>query len=944
MTKNSFHLFASLLLIFSINLNAQDMGGNPTGLNWQILGSPSVRVIYPKGMEIQAQRIAGLINYLDSNTRQSIGPKKHRLDLVLQNQTVNPNGYVGLAPFRSEFYATPPASNNLLGSMNWLDALTIHEYRHALQFMNSLQGFTKAFYYLQGERIWTILNAISIPNWYFEGDAVIMETALSSCGRGRASFFTMEQRALAYENKNYSYLQNRNGSYKKMIPDHYRLGYMMLTKIRNEKGNNITSKILRDASAYKGIFYPFSRALKKSTGYSTKTLYAQAWEDKKIEFKKQLINVNSPTTSVTQKNNTTYTSYRFPCALENGDIVVRKGSFKITDEIVKLSNGKEEKLTTIGFNNDDILHYSNGTLAWTELAIDSRRANKDYSNIVTYNLNTHKKIYLTKKERYFSPSISPDGKLIASIHISPEQQNEIHIIDILSKAVVKKIKTPLNYFLSRIAWNNDGNSIVTVAKQNSKVALIKINIQNTEIQELTDWTSHTMDAPAIMDNKVYFNAGYTGIDNIFCTDLAGSKKIYQVTSVPVGAFDPRPTQNNEILFTEFTYMGYVISKQSLNNQNQNKIIEVVEPSEMEIFKTTANISEGGNILDKNYASNYTSKPYNGLFRGVKLHSWNISPSISNPGVSIDMINLLRDISLQLGGNINKNEGNSISYVGKLIIARYFPQLSFTAKQAKRQTEFYSNADTLSKQTFSETTLGAEISIPLAWLKGNFSYKFVPELGVSYNSFNSINEEGNNIATKNFSNTHFGISFSSKRRRALQNVGTRLGVELKTKYYTALNSISANKTEALARVFLPGFAPNHNFTISASYQKEKLTNLYQYADVFEYSRGFTSPINDEFKLIKAEYQLPLLYPDYGALGITYFKRIRANFYYDYGIGENIKMKKSTVYNSAGVELIFDNTVLNFLPLSFGLRKSYLINSDPLLAKSKSGFSFFIFTDL
>ena len=36
-----------------------------------------------------------------------------------------------------------------------------------------------------------------------------------------------------------------------------------------------------------------------------------------------------------------------------------------------------------------------------------------------------------------------------------------------------------------------------------------------------------MDAPSIKDNKVYFNAGFTGIDNIFCTDPEGSKKIFE---------------------------------------------------------------------------------------------------------------------------------------------------------------------------------------------------------------------------------------------------------------------------------------------------------------------------------------------------------------------------------------------------------------------------------
>jgi hypothetical protein len=610
MIKKTNFLFVVMLLISSVALKAQDMGGNPTGLNWQILNSPSIRVIYPLGMEAKAQRIAGMVNYLDSNNRRSVGTKKRRLDMVLQNQTTNPNGYVALAPFRSEFYATPPSNNLLIGTVDWLDILTIHEYRHALQFMNSLTGLTKLGYYLQGETLWSILNAVSIPDWYFEGDAVIIETALTPSGRGRSPFFTMEQRALAYTNRNYNYLQNRNGSYKNMMPDKYRLGYMMLTKLRNEKGNDITANILKGAASYKDLMYPFSNSLKRETGYSTKKLYEHAWAEKKIDFKNQISEIKPTSTPIIQKNKTTFTNYRFPCILENGDIVARKNSYKSTDEIVLLSNGLEKKITTIGYNNDDYLQHSKGKLVWTETAVNSRRANKTYNNITVYDMNTQKKSYLTKKQRYFSPSISPDGKLIASIFITTEQQNEIHILDISNGDIIEKITTPLNYFLSRVNWSNDGNSIVTIAKHNSKLALIRLNIKNEEILELTDWTSHTLDAPSIKDDKVYFNAGFTGIDNIFYTDLEGSKKIFQITSVPIGAFDPIINNNNEIIFSEFTDMGYIISKQSLISNSENITIKITEPSEMDMYKTIANKSEGGNILDNNYSNNYKSKSYN----------------------------------------------------------------------------------------------------------------------------------------------------------------------------------------------------------------------------------------------------------------------------------------------------------------------------------------------
>ena len=72
-----------------------------------------------------------------------------------------------------------------------------------------------------------------------------------------------------------------------------------------------------------------------------------------------------------------------------------------------------------------------------------------------------------------------------------------------------------------------------------------------------------------------------------------------VLVVPIGAFDPKINNNNEIIFSEFTDMGYIISKQSLIANSENITFKITEPSEMDMYKTLANKSEGGNNLDKN---------------------------------------------------------------------------------------------------------------------------------------------------------------------------------------------------------------------------------------------------------------------------------------------------------------------------------------------------------
>ncbi|MFK7982133.1 MAG: hypothetical protein AB8G86_19290 [Saprospiraceae bacterium] len=113
-------------------------------------------------------------------------------------------------------------------------------------------------------------------------------------------------------------------------------------------------------------------------------------------------------------------------------------------------------------------------------------------------------------------------------------------------------------------------------------------------------------------------------------------------------------------------------------------------------------------------------------------------------------------------------------------------------------------------------------------------------------------------------------------------------------------------------------------------------------MFFYSRGYENAPNDETYRIAFNYALPLAYPDWGFGGLTYFKRIRANLFYDMG---SVKINGETSnLNSYGAELIFDNTFLNLMPISIGLRQSFLLDTDVLNPDRGNSFEVFVTTSL
>src|SRR5258708_39747892 len=222
--------FYLLLLITTsaIITKAQEFGGNPPPIKWMQINTPAAKVIFPFGLDSAGLRVANIVQQMNKAIQPTIGFKQRQISILLQNQTTIANAYVGLAPFRSEFFLTPEQNSFDIGSLPWTRQLAIHEFRHVQQYNNFNVGASKVLHVLFGEGGQALGNELSIPNWFFEGDAVFNETLVSDQGRGRLPYFFNGYRALWADGKNYSWMKLRNGSYRDFTPDWYPTGYMLV--------------------------------------------------------------------------------------------------------------------------------------------------------------------------------------------------------------------------------------------------------------------------------------------------------------------------------------------------------------------------------------------------------------------------------------------------------------------------------------------------------------------------------------------------------------------------------------------------------------------------------------------------------------------------------------------------------------------------------------------
>ena len=921
-----------VLLIYFVNLQAQTLGPNPNGQNWQIIEFDAGSIIFPKGMEAQSKRVANMINYQNRNLDRSVGPLKKKISIIFQNQTVIPNGNVTTAPYRSRFYSTAFEGLDRLGTMDWFDVLAVHEYRHVQQLNNTQHGLTKAAKFLFGDYGWTLAAFIGVPIWYFEGDAVVAETMFTKAGRGRTPHFTLQQRAMAYDNINPNYTLASNNSYKLNQPNQYPRGYMMLSHLRNEKGNDVIKDILRDGSAYKKIIYPFSRSMKEHTGWSTKDLYNESWSSAKNLWKRQLEKTSlNPTTRITKMNEKVYTDYSFPFFDKNDNIIVLKNSFDTTSEIVRLEDAKEKTLVRPGISLVPYLQYKNGVALWTEITSDPRRNNQSYSNICSYNFSTNKKINLTKKGKYFSPCFGDSTDEIYALHQSPLQISSLHKID--SKSGVETAIHSFQAGDNVARLQAKGNSLVYIIKRKSQIAIWKYDVSTkTEIQ-LTPWTAHVIDHLHLHGNYVYYMGGFTGIENIYRSTLNGDKTIQQISSVPIGAFYPSVSQDgNTLLFTEHTYMGSVISSMDLKQYSQRapSNFQYKEPVDMEWQDKVAAETEGGSYLDNVPTETFVAKEYKGVFKGLRLHSWGLEPDNGSINVFLDSDNLLEDLSLDFSTGINLDNQQRFME-SQISFGRFLPVFNLTHKIQKENLQSVG-------QLRNESSF--EIEIPLAWTTGNFYNVLKPLF-----AFNNTHlQKDGEAKPQNFQGINSEFSYDFIRQSAYQNLGPRFGLTTDLQFQQNYTETTSEKFTADLAMFFPGIKKNHSLKLSGSFQKITAENISTFDNNFVYPRGFTIPTAKKFSKFSVDYSFPLFYPDKGIRGLVFLQRISSNLFFDIGSGLNQNEVESDNYQSIGLDFIFDLNLLNIAPIGIGFRNSILLTEDPKSPNTVYTPSIFFISDL
>nr|MBC7614276.1 hypothetical protein [Pseudopedobacter sp.] len=675
-------LSAFTLLITSPSVYGQvfDASQNPPSVKFKQINTPDFQIIYPTLFEAEAQRMANTLEAIIKDVSKTLGHQPKPISIILQTQGVVSNGFVQMAPRRSEFYTIPGQE---FDSQDWLNSLAVHEMRHVVQFDKLSPKLSAPLF----EELKLALFGVNLPPWFFEGDAVGIETALTNAGRGRQPSFDMVLRANELSKNHFSYSKNYLGSLKSYTPGYYPLGYFMTTKIRRDGGPKILDNILERIHQLPIRPYNFSSSLKKFSGIGTHQLYLNTMNEIDSLWSDQLAKSETKDYEILNSTQSKIpTSYLLPYSTADGGIICIKGSKAKTPAITLIKNRKEESLIKIGYQTEPNLNYAADKVVWDEYRSDPRFDQRSFNVICKYNLQTKKYIQLTSKTRLFSPALSPDGKKIIAVKVSTEGIFNLIELNAETGEEIKTYKNPQNFTLQFPSYNSNGDKIVVAAVNEQGKTILLIDNKNDTQEQLIAQVHQIIARPIFYQDKIIFKAHYNGIDNIYALNLK-DKEISQLSFAKFGAFNPSVNKDGTLLFNNYQAEGYQISLIDLNKP-EAFTSKPLSSLFIEYFKPLISQENRSNVFVDIPTKTYESKSYRDInhlfyFHSIQpIYESNAFNNGNNFGFDLVSNNKLNTSSSYVGYRFN-NALNKNEYRAGFSYLKYYPQLSLDYENRAR---------------------------------------------------------------------------------------------------------------------------------------------------------------------------------------------------------------------------------------------------------------------
>lgn len=881
---------------------------NPPGIRWRRIDTPHFTVVFPEALAREAQRAASLLERSYDPLTKSLARKPERIPVVLNNSSMMSNAFVAWGPRRSQWYAMPNTTVDMMGPVEWYSLLAVHEGRHIVQERAVRTGIIGVLSRLFGDNTTAFFGgALYFPAWFWEGDAVGMETALTGDGRGRQPSFTQRIRALSLAGERYPYYPAWQGSYRTYYPDWYELGYVLTSHVRRTYGDSTWRRAITRAARNPVAPVALSRALEHETGRSLVELHRDAVRALDSMWRSQHgASIETPARILTSST-ADYHEFTLPQYAGDGSVIALYSDLSTTKRLVRIRDGSMEVLNDrIGLYGELQFHVRGHTVVWSEYEVSPRWGEASYLVVKSLDLATGRVRRLTDRSRYFGPSLSPDGTRIAVVDFSREREATVVLLDATTGREEARLPNVDGHFLVTPAWAADGMSIHVIAVHPSRGnALVRLPLDGLPADTIIAFTHAAISRPVVTASHVFFGSPRSGLDNVHVVDLA-TRGVSQVTSRRLGAMWPSVSpMGDRIVFSDYSARGYDVAEMALDTSRFTPVA-LGTPRALPVVASLVQQEHGGSILDSLPSTQWESRPFTGWSRLFDFHSLSLGATTDgvNTGFAFESRNLLNTLGLVIGPTFNTNEETfalegGMSYAGLPVIA------DLSTRIGSRASTYGDSAGAQQVYTWRERSLAARLRLPLTQLDGQVRRSLVANVGVGHTHISDQSvafryENGNG----DLNTISYSLSASQVRaaaHRALSPVGVALtGVYAHTPIGGDYRSHQASITGV---AYLPGFVANHALVLDAAREEQRPGN-YRFSSWLRFPRGYDSRFHEQLTRVGVTYHLPLVYPDVALGNWLYVRRVQANVFGDMGQGEGRDDARRVDYRSVGSEMTVD----------------------------------------
>lgn len=910
-------------------LQTLDNRQNPRGIDWRRIETPHFEVIYPDALGKEAQRAATLLEATYAPLRRTLGKGTARFPVVLNNRSLSSNAYVAWGPRRSQWYALPPTTVDAMGPVEWYTLLAAHEGRHVVQQEAVRSGLVGVADRLFGDNTTAFLGgALYFPSWFWEGDAVGMETALTGSGRGRQPSFTQRIRALRSAGKPYRYWPAWEGTYRTYLPDWYELGFVITTHVRRRYGPDAWREVIRRAARNPLAPMALSMALRRVTGRTLEQLHGDAIAELDTLWVRQRGEVEETPARLVTPADTGYHQWLTPQFAGDGSVIATYSDLSTVKRLERLREGKREVLVRdIALPGELQFHVSRDRVVWSEYEQSPRWGEESFLVVKRLDLATGKLTRLTDRSRYFAPTLSPDARRVAVIDFSLARRAEAVVLDAESGRELQRLANTSGHFLVTPSWSPDGASLYVVAVSNGRGnALVRMPLDGSATDTILPFTHAAISRPVAVGGRIVFGSPRSGIDNLYVVDTA-TRAVAAVTSRRFGAMWGTPSPDgSRLLFSDYSVRGYDIAEMALDGGRLDSLLRIANGTSGLPAPTgyaeplvaqegggdaAAQAGRGGGAGDRVW----TSAPYRGVARLLDFHSLALSPTTdaANTGLTLESRNLLNTFGVSVGGAFNLNERTAAAEVGASYAA--LPVIVDVAGRLGRRASTYS--DSAGGETgfsWQEQSLNVALRLPLSRLVGLTRQSVVASVGMGVTRISdqpvAFRFENNNgrftPLTYLLSASHFGPA----AYRDLYPTGAAATALYR---HTPLGSdYRSHQASVRGSLYLPGVADNDAVVLDAALEAQTPGN-YRFSSQYLFPRGYASRFHERFVRAGVSYHHPLLYPDLALGPWLYVRRVQGAAFADAGRGSARSGAAARDYRSVGGELTADVS-------PFGLRQT------------------------